>query len=74
MVALPTNKNDETRSGKNTQDVSISGDGTIVEMCGIRWPRNWLAKKTGWKQERGKNTGGEAHIRHVRSWQNETIH
>ena len=37
-----------------TQDGSISGDGTIVEMCGIRWPRNGLAKKTGWKQEKGK--------------------
>ena len=24
---------------------------TIVEMCGIRWPRDGRARKTGWKQQ-----------------------
>ena len=37
-----------------TQDGSISGDGTMEGMCGIRSPQIGRAKKTGWKRERRK--------------------
>ena len=55
---------------KIIQDGSISGDGIIVEMCGIKSLRNGLAKK----KSKNKNIPGEVPVRHVRSWQNETVH
>ena len=32
---------------RTAQDESISGSDTIVEMCGIRWPRVGRVRKTG---------------------------
>ena len=43
MVAIPTLKNDERRSRKQ----HINGDGTIVDMCGIRRLHVGQVRKTG---------------------------
>ena len=48
MVAIPTNKNDEIRSRK-----SRNGVGTIVEMCGIRWPHVGRVRKTFHTRDEG---------------------
>ena len=61
MVALPSDENDENGIQKIPQDGSISGDGTIVEMCGIKSPRNGLAKKNWMRPRRRKSTLEEKH-------------
>ena len=47
MVALPADRNDGRRFRKTAQDGNISGDGTIVEMCGIKSLQNGQAKRIG---------------------------
>ena len=45
MVALLTNKNDETRSGKPHKMETLVEMTQSWEMCGTRWPRNGLDEK-----------------------------
>ena len=45
-------------------------DGTIVEMCGMRWPRDGERKPVDESRKSTKYTIGEVHVRHIRSDKN----
>ena len=58
-----------------TWDGSISGDGTIVDMCGIKNCNGMVRwRRMDERRESKKYACWYVPIRHLRPWQNETVH